>query len=721
MKIIRVALPLPKRALFDYTLPDDQIVAVGCRVEVPFGRQTLIGFVCEIDVEASIAVEKLRPINQLIEQQSLFDTTLFGWLSWASQYYHHSLGEVLHAALPVTLRHGNGSHYQLPAQWQLTPAGCDFDISELANNAKRQQQALSALQQSVPITGIPSTVFNGLEKKGLVEKVSPPLPTVAEWSENINEKGTLTPSVEQALAISVITQTTDFQCCLLEGITGSGKTEVYLQAILPFLKTGKQVLILVPEIGLTPQTVSRFEKRFGVPVGTLHSGLTDEQRFAVWYQAKHGHIGIVIGTRSAIFTPFADLGMIILDEEHDSSFKQQDGFRYHARDLAVMRAKRQDIPLVLGTATPSLESLHNVQQQKFKHLTLSQRAGNANNATFKLLDIRHQPLKFGLCPEVIKQIGKELSAGNQAMVFINRRGFAPSLICHDCGHHETCRGCDAPLTVHLAQQRMQCHQCGTVHPLPRVCRQCNSSDIQYHGVGTEQIESGLQQLFQDYSCVRIDSDSMRGKHQLDTLLDDIKHHRHQLLVGTQILAKGHHFPDVTLVVIVNVDSALFSADFRAYEHLSQLIVQVAGRAGRANKPGSVWLQTHQPEHPLLTDLIYNGYQHVSRSILDERRAAALPPYYYQALFKAEHKDRNKCLELLRHIQQQLAFTGCKITGPLPCLIEKRQLRFRFMLVVHGASRQHLHQSLSRCIPAVEALPLANAVRWSVDVDPHDFS
>ncbi len=721
MTVIRIALPVPLRSQFDYRYDDANDIAVGMRVEVPFGRQTMMGIVEALNVKTTLGPEQLKPVCKVLDEKPIFSVDVFKWLRWCSQYYHHPFGDVLQAALPVKLRQGKANNFALPSKWRLTEAGLATDLDTITQKAPKQATVLTALLAGEPIPPGHSAPSKALEKKLWIESYTPQLPELNDITHCIEEHAPLRPSQQQAVAIAAISAQSHYQSWLLEGITGSGKTEVYMQTITPFLKAGKQILILVPEIGLTPQTVQRFERRFGVSVGALHSGLNDEERFSVWYQAKYGHIAIVIGTRSAVFTDFKNLGIIIIDEEHDNSFKQQDGFRYHARDIAAVRAKQLNIPLVLGSATPSLESLFNVQQGKFNHLTLSQRAGNAQTAPMELVDIRHQDMTFGLSPYVLNAMEATLSRGEQVMVFMNRRGFAPAVICHDCGHNEICHGCDRPLTIHLAKRQMHCHHCETVEPLAQSCSQCGSHNLHYQGVGTEQLEAGLQSRFPHYSSTRIDSDSVRGKHKLNQTLDAIKQGKHQLLIGTQILAKGHHFPDVTLVVIVDVDSALFSADFRAYEQLSQLIVQVSGRAGRAQKPGRVMIQTHQPGHPLLQDLVNNGYQDAAQLLLQERVSNRLPPHSFQVLFRAEHKDPMACLDFLTGIKTIMSSSPCTMLGPVPCLIEKRQLRFRFQLIIQHQDRSVLHQWLSHCLPNIEALPSAPKVRWHLDVDPHDFN
>ncbi len=711
--------------MFDYL--SEQPIADGCRVLVPFGPRTLLGIVIGQVERSDIQQTKLKPIQEVLDHQPVLDATQLTLCRWLSQYYQHPLGEALQTALPVALRKGEQATPKEITWLRLTEQGEAADDNAFGR-AKKQQQLWHAMfdgevSQSTLTASFSRTVIDGLIKKGLIETFEQAPKLNLNWTREMVLATRPVASVEQAVAISALHQRQQgFSCSLLEGVTGSGKTEVYLQAIEPILQAGRQVLILVPEIGLTPQTVARFRHRFGIEIGVLHSNLTDNERLAVWQQAREGALGIIIGTRSAIFTPMAKPGMIIVDEEHDNSYKQQDGLRYHARDLAVMRAREEHIPLLLGTATPSLESLNNALSGRYLHFQLHQRAGSAVHTRQQVLDIRNQRLQFGLANAMIERMEWHLRQGNQVMLFVNRRGYAPALICHQCGHVEECRRCERSYTLHHQQQRLQCHHCGSSKGVPHTCHDCGASQWMTSGVGTEQLEKGLSELFPHYASVRIDSDSARGKTKLQDLLDKVNRNQYQLLIGTQILSKGHHFPHVTLVVILDVDGALYSGDFRAAEHLCQLVTQLAGRAGRAEKAGEMWLQTHHPEHPLLQDLVHNGYAHFARHCLMERKHAGLPPYSYQVLVRAEAPQAQHGFEFLYQARQLLMQTaGIQAIGPLPALMEKRQGRYRMQLVLQSQQRRHLQQALQRVLPELENLPLARKVRWSVDVDPQDFS
>ncbi|MBT1064143.1 primosomal protein N' [Bowmanella sp. Y26] len=721
-----IALPVPMRGHFDYLLPEGMVPCIGARVLVPFGRRQLVGIVMRCKSASDMPTDKLRAVDTLLDEESVVSQLFLDWLSWASQYYQHPLGDILFTALPVNLRKGL-TQDALQKAWQLTDKGQQFDPQDLKRAAK-QQALLIALKPGPQLHQTLSehysaAIFRALEEKDLIEATNLAVKAKLDWPEHISLAEQPRPNLEQSLAISAIAhQNETFRCFLLEGVTGSGKTEVYLQAIEPLLRQGKQVLILVPEIGLTPQTVRRFQLRFGLDVGILHSGLTDNERMQVWRQARSGELGIVIGTRSAIFTPMKNPGMIIVDEEHDGSYKQQDGWRYHARDMAVVRARLENIPLLLGSATPSLESLNNALTDKYQHLLLRQRAGQAKPVQHQLLDLKGQQLEYGLAQGMRNRIQAHLQQGNQVMLFINRRGYAPALICHQCGFVEECRRCDRSYTLHRGMNKLQCHHCGDAKHIPHSCQQCGASSMQPVGLGTEQLEQGIASLFPGYPAARIDSDSARGKQKLHQLLEDINQGNYQLLIGTQILAKGHHFPNVSLVVILDVDGALFSADYRAAEKLAQLITQVAGRAGRAHIQGELWLQTHHPSHPLLQDLLNNGYQHFARLALKERRFAALPPFSYQALFRAESNHAAQAHDFLLQVRQLLS-PGPEMAaiGPIPALMEKRQGRYRMQLLLQSTLRTGIQQQLNRLMPQIEKLPLANKVRWSLDMDPQDFT
>ena len=726
MTILRIALPVPKRQLFDYRI-DGQVPAVGCRVVVPFGARQLTGLVWEIAQHSVWPESKLKAVSEVLDQHAVFNPIQIQLCDWLASYYKHPIGDVVQTALPVALRKGATSETKTIELCCLSESGQTLDDTQLSRAPKQgaliEQLKTSPISKSEANQRFGAAAVKALLSKQWIEINTVNQPEPEPWVAQIAIADKPQANVQQALAISSIEASLgQFASFLLEGVTGSGKTEVYLQAIESVLLRGQQVLVLVPEIGLTPQTVQRFKQRFGIAVGVLHSALNDSERLQVWQQSAKGQLGLIIGTRSAIFTPMLKPGLLIVDEEHDASYKQQDGLRYHARDLAVMRARAENIPLVLGTATPALETLNNALTGKYQHLHLPVRAGDASMTRQQVFDIRQQPLVFGVAQGMLDRIALHLREGNQVMLFINRRGYAPALLCHTCGHVEQCQSCNKPFTLHKSLNKLQCHHCGAAKAIPRCCENCSSQDLSAQGVGTEQLEQGLADYFAQYKSVRIDSDTTRGKHKLDNMLNKINNNDYQILIGTQILSKGHHFPNVTLVLILDVDGALFSADYRAAEHLAQLITQLAGRAGRADKPGEMWLQTHDPAHPLLQDLINNGYAHFARYALLERQQANLPPYTFQALFKAQALQARDAFTLLQDISTLFANTqGVMCLGPIPALMEKRQGHFRMQLLLQSHQRSVLQQALSQHLNTIESLPLASKVRWSLDVDPQDFS
>ena len=727
LALLRLALPVPLRREFDYLCPQP-LPAAGCRVRVPFGRQMLVGVVTDHPVSSDIPRDRLRSIDTILDPAPLFNGPLWQMLRWASRYYQHPAGEVFDNALPVLLRQGEPAARQPLEGWQL----CDAPTGSPSTRAPRQQQALQLLQDG-PLAsadlreqGIDSAVLQRLEDKGCIRRLDL-LADREAWADTllVHQDDQPQLNTEQALTVAAISsQDREYAAFLLEGITGSGKTEVYLQLMANVLARGQQVLVLVPEIGLTPQTLARFRRRFSAPILTLHSGMTDRERLDAWVACRDGEAAVLVGTRSALFTPFARLGLILIDEEHDASFKQQDSFRYHARDLAVLRARLENCPIVLGSATPSLESLHNVTLGKYQLLRLTQRAGGARPATQAVLDIKHVPLTAGLSPQLQQLMQQHLQQGNQVMLFLNRRGYAQALICHHCGWIAGCARCDAWYTWHQGSQRLHCHHCDGQRPLPSHCPDCGSAELVGTGVGTEQLEAALQALFPTYRTVRIDRDSTRRKGELEAALQAIRQREVQILIGTQMLAKGHHFPDVTLVGLLDVDGALFSQDFRATERLAQLYTQVAGRAGRASKPGQVVLQTHHPEHLLLQDLVQNGYAHFARTCLQERQQLDLPPWSCQALLRTDATGRPEVVAFLTAAAALLpgCCQGCPTSrwhGPVSAIMERRAGRYRMQLLLQAHQRAELALVLERWLPLLEALPEARRVRWSLDVDPQE--
>ncbi|MGM8226078.1 primosomal protein N' [Cellvibrio sp. ARAG 10.3] len=732
---LQVAIPTPLRRRFDYLPPLDispeqaMQLQPGTLLRLPFGHQEVIGVLLSVETEASVAPGQLRHALAIIDSSPAFMPDILALCLWAADYYQSPVGEALHTALPALLRQGEIARLRTEAVYRLTTAGKGLPAGSL-KRAPRQSALLTALQEHPYLTRgdlqaleIPLTAIKPLVDKGLItcsEQVLTPEPT-----RTILREQPLTLNPEQAAALEHISLD-QFQVYLLDGATGSGKTEIYLQTIARSLGQGKQALVLIPEIGLTPQTLQRFQRRFAVPIVALHSGLNDRERLDAWVQARDGIARVIIGTRSAIFTPLKEPGIIIVDEEHDNSFKQQDGFRYSARDLAVMRASQLKIPLLLGSATPALESLNNAQQGRYQYLRLTHRAGAALPPSIQLLDIRAQPLHEGFAQETLQAIAAEIQARHQVLIFINRRGYAPTLECHDCGWLANCNHCDARMTVHQQPRHLHCHHCDHQRPIPSRCPHCHSHQLQPLGHGTERSEAALRQLFPHTRILRVDRDSTRSKHAMHRLLEEVQAGEPCILVGTQMLAKGHHFPLVTLVVIIDADAGLFSTDFRGPERMGQLLLQVAGRAGRADKPGKVILQSHHTEHPLVQTLMLQGYHALAELLLHERRVTQLPPYRHLALLRAESKRPELAVEFLRLARaqaEQWQPTSPHFTylGPLPAMMEKRGDRFRYQLQFNSAQRKTLQQLLTQLAAHLEGEPLGKRVRWSIDVDPQEMS
>jgi len=724
--ILQIAVPTPLRRLFDYLpLLNAPVPAVGCRVTIRFGRQQLIGVVMAHASDSGMSAAQLKTIEAVIDDEPVLGTTLRELVSWGADYYQYAIGECIGNALPVLLRKGNHIEIETPQGYRLTTLGLGLADGALQKRAKRQSQIIAHLQQhdTFAATNISTLQFSEsalreLRDKQLIEKFD--LPAIPARS-SIEAQTPLPLNDEQQRALEAIDNSADiFRCHLLAGITGSGKTEVYLQAIAHCLVRGKQALVLIPEIGLTPQTLARFRARFHCEIAAFHSALTDHERARAWQKARTGQA--LIGTRSAIFTPMAQPGLIIIDEEHDLSFKQQDGFRYSARDVAIKRASIENIPIVLGSATPSIETVFNAQYQRYQLLPLTQRAGNAVLPQIDVVNIRHQLLHDGLCEPVLEEIDTTLQRGEQVLVFLNRRGYAPTLMCHDCGWIANCDHCDARFTVHLNPPKLHCHHCEHVAMYPRSCPQCKSRNVIPLGIGTERSEVTLMNRFPQFPVMRIDRDSVRGKHAMANAIDKINEGEPAILLGTQMLAKGHHFPTVTLAVIVDVDNGFFSADFRGAERVGQLITQVAGRAGRGDKPGRVLLQTHYPEHPLLRTLILQGYEAFAQHILAERMQLKLPPAGFLALIRAEAKDAHEAQQWLQRMRVQIDALSRDVIaiGPLPAPMQRRAGFHRLQLQLQSTQRKPLQTLLTELCRWAEADKAARKIRWSVDVDPQDM-
>lgn len=708
-----MAVPVPLHRLFDYCVPASlPMPSIGARVTVQFGGQKLTG-VC-VAQNPHNAYDKLKPLLRVLDHEPALPAELYDLALWLAEYYQHPLGEVLASLLPAEARRGRDLSIERPQIWTTTGRKADL------KRAPRQRALLDTLcnaggsmtAAAIHAAGFSRALIRAMAGKGLISagEATPDIQTqVCEQPLELNS--------EQAAALHELESLPPgFAPALLEGVTASGKTEIYLRLIQRLRTQGKQVLVLVPEIALTPQTVGRFEARFGArgAVASLHSNLTDRERLQTWLKCRSGEVSVLIGTRSAVLAPFRNLGLIVVDEEHDGSFKQQDGLRYSARDVAVKRTQNLGIGLLLGSATPSLESLNNAHTGRYLHLHLKHRVAGASLPGFHLIDIRGQKLNDGLSDELVRILKRHLDRGGQTLVFLNRRGFAPSYLCPRCGWQAICPHCEMRMTLHLSPRGLICHHCSHRQALPRSCPDCAQENLVAVGVGTQRIEAGLARLFPDVPLYRIDRDTTRSQKRMQAQFESIREGLPAILVGTQMLAKGHHFPKVTLVAVINADGGFMSADFRAPERTAQLIIQVAGRAGRAEYPGEVWIQTYQPDSALLRSLIDSGYPGFAERELSIRQNSGLPPYRPMALVRAEGVDPDAARDCLAALRAQLG-APLEVLGPAPAPVVRVANRFRFQLLVLADNRAALHRGL-RVLR--EAQPVAG-VRWSLDIDPYD--
>ena len=726
-RLVRVAVAVPLADAFDYLWPTaGDLPPAGSRVRVPFGRRERIGVVLDHPSTTALSAEKLKSIREALDREPLIGAELMQTLRWAADYYHHPIGEVLNHALPSVLREGRALDEPPELVWQITGLGREQSRERIARSARQQARALAALAErpltasDLKLAAVGAATLARLAAKQWIEAVAAP---EADSPPSIVSQELPELTSDQRHVIGAIARGEDatFRAYLLHGVTGSGKTEVYLRLIARELAAGRQTLLLVPEIGLTPQLVGRLRARFGDELAVLHSGLTERERFLAWRSAHAGRAKLVVGTRSAVFAPLPAAGLIIVDEEHDPSYKQQRGFRYSARDLAVVRAQRLKIPVVLASATPSLESFHNASAGRYTKLEMPRRIGSAGQPQVRVLDLSRLATRQALSTPLVSAIERHLAAGSQVMLFLNRRGFAPALFCAECKSVEECSRCDARMTVHAKAAVLRCHHCGQERPLRWACAACGNERLAV-GAGTQRVSDELNALFPGVRVARLDRDATSRKGTLAAVLADVESGATQILIGTQMLTKGHDFPRVTLVGVLNADQGLFGTDPRSHERLAQTIVQVAGRAGRGDLPGEVLIQTHYPQHPLLERLLTADYAAFAALALEERRATEWPPFSYLAAWRAESIERAPAFAFLNHVktaavESQGATGAVKVLGPAPQQMERREGRYRAQLLFQSAQRGPLHELLGKTLLALRGSPDARKVRWSVDVDP----
>ncbi len=727
-RIIKVAVNVPLSRLFDYRAPaDGPAPVIGARVLVPFGRRQVVGVVMATSAQSDVPANKLKRTARVLDGSPLLSASDLWLIRFTSDYYHHPIGEVVSAALPAALRQGKALHPVVEFV-VASAAGESADIEAIGKRAPRQAELLETLLDA-GADGLESDLLTemlpnwrraakGLFDKGLVTRREARAEEFDGHSGFDAQPGPTLNAAQQD-ALKRLRQSDRFSVALLDGVTGSGKTEVYLQRMRDVIDAGRQVLILVPEIGLTPQLTSRLRERLALEPALLHSGLGDNTRLAAWRAARSGAARLVVGTRSAIFTPLADPGLIVVDEEHDPSLKQQEGLRYSARDLAIARAKHVDVPVILGSATPTLEMLQHCRAGTYEHIELPARAGGAKPPALRLIDTIRTPAADGVSEPLAAAIGQHLDRDGQVLIFLNRRGFAPTLICSSCGHVAGCRRCDSRLTVHASSRQLRCHHCGASRPLTETCDECGDS-VRPLGEGTERLEETLSARYPGRVIRRIDSDSIQKKGAMDEALKSATTGDADILVGTQMLSKGHHFPKLTLVGIVNADQGLFGTDFRSAERMAQSIVQVAGRAGREERAGEVLIQTAFPDNPFWKTLVEGGYRSVADEALAEREQTRWPPFTRLALFRSAAHAKQDAHRFLGIVRDELARDSrdtLRVLGPVDAPMAKRAGRHRAQLLLQSSDRADLHRVLAELRPRLEDHPAARKVRWSIDVDP----
>ena len=728
-KRVRVAVPVPVADGFDYRWdrPGPR-PAPGTRVCVPFGKRRHVGVVIDAKVASVVDDAALKPVGEVLDDSPLFDRELLASLRWAAGYYHHPLGDVLLSALPTLLRQGRAAEAEPEPAWQVAAEGLAADREVLARRAPKQALALGLVAGAGVMTaaalrqhGVTADTIRRLADKAWLA----PAAAGAAGSAGSAAAGPKeTPpelTRDQQLALGEIREADGFAVSLLFGVTGSGKTEVFLRLISEALDRDRQCLLLVPEIGLTPQLVRRLEARFRCRLAVFHSGLTARERLTAWREARSGDARLVVGTRSAAFAPLPEAGLIVVDEEHDPSYKQQSGFRYSGRDLAIMRAKALSIPVVLASATPSLESFHNAVEGRYRLVQLPRRIGAGGEPRLRTIDLNRHAVRRGLSTPLLAAIDRHIGRGNQVLLFINRRGFAPVLFCPGCARASECARCDARMTIHARAGELRCHHCGRRETLQWACPDCGGERIGV-GAGTERVTAELEALYPDQAIARLDRDTVAGRDALGAALDAIESGAARIIVGTQLLTKGHDFPRVTLVGVLNADQGLFGTDFRSEERLAQTIVQVAGRAGRRDEPGEVLIQTHYPGHPLLKSLLERDYAAFASHALTERRETGWPPFSHLAVFRAEAVERDRVYAFLERLRREAesAHRKLRVLGPAAAGMERREGRYRAQLLLRSTRRPELHATIAACLEALAAWRETRRVRWSVDVDPAEL-
>lgn len=694
---------------------------LGDRVWVPFRNNKKIGIVIG-ETTANDFSFKLKDILQVIDDEPLLSPDILKLLIWVSDYYKAPLPLVLKLAIPKNYRQGKKISIPTKDYYNFNSEFLDTYL-DLLKRAPKQLEIVKYISEQAKPIAYDILKINGFDKsklKQLLDKNILQKKSLLDLPKNLvnNLTKPLQLNHEQQIAVDSICKSLNvYNCFLLKGVTGSGKTEVYLQVIAKVLQAKQQVLVIVPEIGLTPQLLQRFSQRFAIEIQVIHSALNDTERQHAWQLAKNRQAKLIIGTRSAVFTPMPDLGLIVIDEEHDLSLKQMDGVRYFARDTAIMRAVNSNIPIIMGSATPSLESIYNCLHKKYTLLELNNKAVASSKLQYQLLDVRNRRLNNGFAADTISLIGKHLEQGKQVLVFLNRRGFAPVLLCQDCGEIADCKNCDTHLSLHRSINKLICHHCGYTISKQDYCGKCHSPSLVAVGIGTQRAFEYLQTIFPTMAVLRVDRDEAQQKYALHNMLDKINSQQAQLIIGTQMLAKGHHFPNLTLVVVLDVDNGFYTQDFRALERLGQLLIQVAGRAGREENPGQVLIQTSLPNDPMLNILIKEGYDSFVNLLLEGREKSSLPPYSYLAILRASGKNQQTLLTFMHSLKDELQIFAVKVLGPAPAPIFKKNNQYRMQLLLKSNSRRDLHRALEVMKARLDPQKIPSGISFNIDVDP----
>ena len=714
--------------MFDYGIAPEAQVLTGLRYRLPFGKGSKAGILLSTHEASEIPPDRIKAAIECLDEAPVLSEHMMALARWLAEYYLQPPGEVLFQCLPGYLRKAKTIKPARVKYWHALPVEAEL-LKRLRKQSPRQYELLVAIEQAPDGLNAAQLKLINAGWHSPVRALESKQAIKWEWSKPAGIKIALQAAPElnqqQSQVYAEIKSRIDcFSVHLIDGVTGSGKTEVYFRLIQDQLAQHRQVIYMVPEIGLTTQLIERVKRRFGEQFVSSHSGLTDWQRFQAWDRFRQGEVNIMLGTRSCLFSQCDRLGLIVIDEEHDSSYKQEDGIRYHARDVAIQRAQMLDIPIVLGSATPSLESLHNCAREHYTVYRLLHRPTAYAPPRPRLIDTRNARLVAGCSPAVLQRIEHHLSQAGQVLVYLNRRGYAPVVMCHECGWQANCGQCDSRLTLHHSISRLLCHHCGYTQGLPAVCPECGDGDIKHYGTGTEQLEQSLKQRFAQYSVIRMDRDSITSRDEFARQMGKLSQGEPCLIIGTQMIAKGHDYPGITLSVILDADQALFSASYRASERLVQTAFQVGGRSGRGDREGEALIQTRFPEHPLMQALVNSHYRDIADTILKERKMLGFPPYSRVVIFRADALSLDQAIVRLEQISQCLQVSvqkrGVKCIGPIPALMTRRIGRYRAQLCLMSDDIRQLRGVLREAMPAIKNIPSTHSVKWVIDVDAFDL-